>query len=206
VPDANASKRLLELGNIADEMRKAAENRLCLAISCVIGSSRSVQVSDVVVRSQGGSMPDLAKDIIEEFMQTALHYARHCALNDQELDASDDRAVQDKRDWKRNQFKGWARLAVGLGHGPCPISISNLPRDLDLASDRQRSEGPRHHGAALAPPRHQLLGSKTASASPLGPFSNPEGTKVNLSLAKFVHFEPGTDRNSTLGLRVYDPA
>jgi hypothetical protein len=59
-----------------------------------------------------GDMPDLAKDIIEEFMQTALHYARHYALSDTELDMSDDPGEQDKRDWKRNQFKGWARLAV----------------------------------------------------------------------------------------------
>jgi hypothetical protein len=57
-------------------------------------------------------MPSLAKDIIEEFMQTALQYARHYALDEKDLGFSDVEATQDKRDWKRNQFKGWARLAV----------------------------------------------------------------------------------------------
>jgi hypothetical protein len=30
-------------------------------------------------------MPDLAKDIIEEFMQTAVQYARHYALKEKDL-------------------------------------------------------------------------------------------------------------------------
>ena len=64
------------------------------------------------VRREGGDMPDLAKDIIEEFMQTALGYARHYALDEKDLDLSASPNEQIKRDWKRNQFRAWARLAV----------------------------------------------------------------------------------------------
>jgi hypothetical protein len=64
------------------------------------------------VRREGGDMPDLAKDIIEEFMTTALGYARYYALEQDDLDLSPSKTEQEKRDWRRNQFKGWARLAV----------------------------------------------------------------------------------------------
>jgi hypothetical protein len=64
------------------------------------------------VRREGGDMPPLAKDIVEEFMQTALRYARYYALEEKDLDLSASPNEQIKRDWKRNQFKGWARLAV----------------------------------------------------------------------------------------------
>ncbi len=45
-------------------------------------------------------------------MQVALQYARHYTLKEEDLDLSDAKAVQIKRDWKRHQFQDWARLAV----------------------------------------------------------------------------------------------
>ena len=57
-------------------------------------------------------MPDLAKEVIEQFMQIAVGYAQAYALTEADLGFSDKEATQNKRDWKRNQFKGWARLAV----------------------------------------------------------------------------------------------
>lgn len=65
-----------------------------------------------VARQHGAELPGLAKDLIEEFMQQAAAYARHYALSKQDLEFADQDKVQNKRDWKRAQFKTWARLAV----------------------------------------------------------------------------------------------
>jgi len=89
------------------------------------------------VRSMGGDMPDLAKDVIEQFMQIAVQYARHYALKEEDLDHSDAKAVQAKREWKQSKFQDWARLAVSWAADLAPyqsptfraISISPHPDD-----------------------------------------------------------------------------
>jgi len=91
------------------------------------------------VIEQGGNMPDLAKDVIEQFMQIAVSYAKHYALKEKDLDYSDLKTEQAKREWKQSKFQDWARLAVGWATDLAPyqsptfraISISHQQEDID---------------------------------------------------------------------------
>ena len=86
--------------------KKGSKNKITLE-----RQMRSVQVA---ARHQGkeGEAPQLGKDVIDYFMAIATRYAKAYEPSDNDLSYSPDPAVQDMRDWKRNQFKGWARLAV----------------------------------------------------------------------------------------------
>lgn len=68
-------------------------------------------------------------------------YARHYALSKSDLDFAEEDKEQNKRDWKRAQFKAWARLAVSWAADLAPyqsptyraISISHKD---DVIEDR----------------------------------------------------------------------
>jgi hypothetical protein len=66
----------------------------------------------VASRHKGEECPKLGKDVIEMFMSMAMKYALAYELTEADMDFSEMEATQQRRDWKRNQFKGWARLAV----------------------------------------------------------------------------------------------
>jgi hypothetical protein len=106
---------------------------------------REHRTLQVAVRHQGADMPSLAKDVIEEFMQVALHYARHYAMEEKELDFSESEATQNKRDWKRNQFKGWARLAVAWAADLAPYQ-SPTYRAISIS---HKDEGQRDRGTTV---------------------------------------------------------
>jgi hypothetical protein len=93
----------------------------------------------VAVKSQGGDMPDLAKDIIEEFMQTALQYARYYALKEEDLDFSETKAVQHKREWKHSQFQTWARLAVSWATDLAPYQSPTF-RAISISHQKDEQE------------------------------------------------------------------
>jgi hypothetical protein len=103
----------------------------------------------VASRHKGEECPKLGKDVIEMFMSMAMKYALAYELTEADMDFSEMEATQQRRDWKRNQFKGWARLAVAWDRRSRAVSKPNVPRDLDLASDRERQGRSRHHGIAL---------------------------------------------------------
>jgi hypothetical protein len=83
---------------------------------------RQMKAVQVQARDRGkeADAPKLAKDIIEYFMGVALRYAQAYELTGDDLSYSDDAEVQALRDWKRNQVKGWARLAVAWGADLAP--------------------------------------------------------------------------------------
>jgi hypothetical protein len=66
----------------------------------------------VTARLKGEEGPKLGKDVIEYFMGLAMRYACAYEPTEDDLTHSENANLQDMRDWKRNQFKGWARLAV----------------------------------------------------------------------------------------------
>jgi hypothetical protein len=87
-------------------------------------------------------MPDLAKEVIEQFMQAALNYAWHYALTEKDLGFSEKENEQNKRDWKRNQFKGWARLAVAWAADLAPYqSPTYRAISISAKEDGQRDRG-----------------------------------------------------------------
>jgi hypothetical protein len=91
----------------------------------------------VAARLKGEEGPKLGKDVIEYFMGLAMRYACAYEPTEDDLTHSENADLQDMRDWKRNQFKGWARLAVAWAADLAPyqsptfraISISHQQDD-----------------------------------------------------------------------------
>jgi hypothetical protein len=135
-----APAKLAALGLLNDEP-EAFDLRLRLSEVGAFGREREREhrTLQAAVLAQGGNMPDLAKDVIEQFMQVAVTYAKHYALSEKDLDHTDAKADQAKREWKQNKFQDWARLAVGWATDLAPyqsptfraISISHQKDEED---------------------------------------------------------------------------
>jgi hypothetical protein len=93
----------------------------------------------VAARHKGEDMPDLAKEVIEQFMQIAVQYAKAYALTEADLGFSESEATQNKRDWKHNQFKGWARLAVAWAADLAPYQ-SPTYRAISISTKDDRKD------------------------------------------------------------------
>jgi len=84
-------------------------------------------------------MPDLAKDVIEQFMQIAVGYAKHYALKEKDLDHTDIKAEQAKREWKQSKFQDWARLAVGWATDLAPYQSPTF-RAISISHEKDDSQ------------------------------------------------------------------
>jgi hypothetical protein len=73
-----------------------------------------VRSTQVAARQKDKEGPKLGKEVIEHFMKLAMRNAIACKPTEDDLTPSQDTAVQGLKDWKLNQFKGWASLALQL--------------------------------------------------------------------------------------------
>ena len=96
----------------------------------------------VAARPNDKEGPKLGKEVIEYFMNLAKRYAIAYQPTEHDLAPSQATAVQDRRDWKRDQFKGWARLAVAWASELAPYqsatyrAISKAPQPDQGDKDR----------------------------------------------------------------------
>jgi hypothetical protein len=108
------------------------------------GKELESTIRRVAARHKGkeGEAPQLGKDVIDYFMAIATRYAKAYEPSDDDLSYSPDPAVQDMRDWKRNQFKGWAKLAVAWAADLAPYQ-SPTYRAISIShkDDGQRDRG-----------------------------------------------------------------
>jgi hypothetical protein len=100
---------------------------------------REHRMLQAAVIDQGGTMPDLAKDVIEQFMQIAVSYAKHYALKERDLDHTDAKAEQAKREWKQSKFQDWARLAVGWATDLAPYQSPTF-RAISISHQKDEEE------------------------------------------------------------------
>ena len=103
---------------------------------------RYVRSTQVAARQKDKEGPKLGKEVIEHFMNLAMQYANAYELTEDDLTPGQATAVQDLKDWKRNQFKGWARLAVAWASELAPYqsatyrAISKAPQPDQGDKDR----------------------------------------------------------------------
>jgi hypothetical protein len=96
----------------------------------------------VAARQKDKEGPKLGKEVIEHFMKVAMRNAIACKPTEDDLTPSQDTAVQGLKDWKLNQFKGWASLAVAWASDLAPYqsakyrAISKAPRPDQGDKDR----------------------------------------------------------------------
>jgi hypothetical protein len=79
------------------------------------------------------------KVAVQQFMQVAVGYAKHYALKAKDLDHSDVKAEQAKREWKQNKFQDWARLAVGWATDLAPYQSPTF-RAISISHQKDEEE------------------------------------------------------------------
>lgn len=114
--------------------KKGSKNKLTI--------EREIQKEQRAIRRYGSGNeegPKLGKEIIERFMNIATKYALMYEPKDEDLKHSADPKEQDYRDWKRNQFKGWARLAVAWAADLAPYQSPTF-RAISISPQREEDD------------------------------------------------------------------
>jgi hypothetical protein len=105
-------------------------------------AERYVRSAQVAARQKDKEGPKLGKEVIEHFMKLAMRNAIACKPTEDDLTPSQNTAVQGRKDWKLDQFKGWASLAVAWASALAPYqsakyrAISKAPRPDQGDKDR----------------------------------------------------------------------
>jgi hypothetical protein len=76
------------------------------------------------------------------FMSMAMKYALAYELTEADMDFSEMEATQQRRDWKRNQFKGWARLAVAWAADLAPYQSPTF-RAISISHQTEKDKADR---------------------------------------------------------------
>jgi hypothetical protein len=114
--------------------RQGSKNKLTL--------ERYVRSTQVAARQKDKEGPKLGKEVIEDLMNLAMRNAIACQPTEHDLTPSQDTAVQDLKDWKRDQFREWASLAVAWASELAPYqsatyrAISKAPQPDQGDEDR----------------------------------------------------------------------
>jgi hypothetical protein len=105
-------------------------------------AERYVRSAQVAARQKDKEGPKLGKEVIEHFMKLAMRNAIACKPTEDDLTPSQNTAVQGRKDWKLDQFKGWAKLAVAWASELAPYqsaryrAISKAPQPDQGDKDR----------------------------------------------------------------------